>query len=275
MATKITENQLPSKYREIVEEQLQIAEKGASVQVMNSIPPTYKIPKENLRAWLKIPDVICVYVDMLGSTKLSANTVDPKTAVAYQLFTGSAVRLFSAFEAPYIDVRGDGVFALFNKTQPYRAIAAAVTFKTFARMDCIPYIQDLTNTDVGTHIGIDQETVLVRKVGLKRHNDRTDRQNEVWAGKPVNMAAKLASLASDNELIVSDRYFENIRNELVLYSCGCSNGESGGEKVYLWEEKDVEEDPRFDFDKAFVLTSLWCNLHGKEYLEKILALDEN
>ena len=140
MNSKITDSQLPQFLKDIIEEQLDMFEGETSIQVINSIPPTHKIPIENKKAWLKIPDVICVYVDMRGSTQLSASTADRKTSNAYQLFTGTAVRLFSQFEAPYIDIRGDGVFALFDKTQPYRAIASAVTFKTFAAIDCIPQV---------------------------------------------------------------------------------------------------------------------------------------
>ena len=70
---------------------------------------------------------------MLGSTQFSASTHENATAGAYQLFTGTAVAIFDSFEASYIDVKGDGVFALFNGDQPYRALAAAVTFKTFSK----------------------------------------------------------------------------------------------------------------------------------------------
>jgi class 3 adenylate cyclase len=103
-----------------------------------------------------------------------------------------------------------GVFALFNSNQPYRALAAAITFKTFACSEFTPRIRKKTKQDVGSYLGIDQKMVLVRKLGLKRHADRTDRRNEVWAGKPVNMAAKLASISEDNQLLVSDRFFKHI-----------------------------------------------------------------
>jgi hypothetical protein len=86
---------------------------------------------------------------------------------------------------------------------------------------------------VGCHLGIDQETALVRKLGLKQYADRTDRQNEVWAGKPVNMAAKLASISEDDELLVSERFFKNIQHELVIKSCGCKEGTYTGEKIDL------------------------------------------
>ena len=88
--------------------------KERKITVHKQIPDTTAIPLDNQVHWLRIPDVICVYVDMLASTRLSAVKYDTSTAGAYQLFTGTAVRLLAAFEPPYIDVRGDGAFALFN-----------------------------------------------------------------------------------------------------------------------------------------------------------------
>lgn len=213
--------------------------------------------------------MICVFVDMKGSTQLSATTHDTGTAGAYQLFTGTAVRLFHAFDSPYIDVRGDGVFALFNQDQVYRAIAAAVTFKTFAYEVFAPKIKEMTSLVIGAHIGIDRKTVLVRKIGLKRHGDRSDRQNEVWAGKPINMASKLAAMGDANTLFASDRYYEWITDEHIRKSCGCPTVE----KKDLWQAVDVSEDPKFDFHTAYKLTSNWCSTHGKEYCDAILALD--
>ena len=265
----LTDDQLPKRYRDVIDEQVSIFKQGRSVTVRNSLPDTDEIPLDNPHHWLRIPDVICVYVDMMGSTRLSADTQDRNTAGAYQLYTGTAVRLFHAFEAPYIDVRGDGAFALFNKDEPYRALAAAVTFKTFAKEVFVPLIRELTGIEVGSHIGIDQGTVLVRRIGLRRAGGRTDRQNEVWAGRPVNMAAKLASISEDDELLASDRFFANLEDEHALLSCGCPNGV----KVELWTEKDLAEDERFDFDRAYSLRSRWCSTHGREYCEVILALD--
>lgn len=265
----ITEDQVPERYRTIMQDQIRIYKQGRSITVKNSIPDTPQIPIENPKLWLRIPDVVCVFVDMLGSTKLSAETHDKGTAGAYQLFTGTAVKLFSEFESPYIDVRGDGVFALFDSGQCYRAIAAAVTFKTFAKEEFTPRIKQTTGVEVGCHIGVDQKTVLVRKLGFKRHRGRSDRQNEVWAGKPVNMAAKLAAKTKDNELLVSDRFYKNVPNKLVRFSCGCPSGE----KAPLWSDVDFKDDNRFDFDVAYLLKSNWCTKHGKEYCESILALD--
>jgi class 3 adenylate cyclase len=266
----ITDTQMPEFLREVIKGQIEIYERGRSVTQYNEIPDTTQIPLTNPTSWLKIPDVICVFVDMLGSTKLSANKQDKGTAGAYQLFTNTAVHMFHEMDAPYIDVRGDGVFALFNSNQIYRAFVSAISFKTFAHLEFVSRLEQLTTVKVGCHIGIDQKTVLVRKVGLKRKNGRTDRQNEVWAGKPVNMAAKLASLSEHNQLFVSERYFEKLKDDKARLSCTCTYGTN----QYLWKEMDVHEKKLFDFDKAYYLESNWCTTHGNEYFESLLALDK-
>ena len=265
----ISDEQLPKCYRDLIDEQIKIYNQGRSITVENSIPDTSKIPIENPKHWLRIPNVICVFVDMANSTQLSAEKHDQSTAGVYQLFTGTAIRLFHEFDAPYIDVQGDGVFALYNSDQSYTALASAVTFKNFIEEEFLPIIHKKMDVPLGCHMGIDQQTVLVRKIGLKRKGGRTDRQNEVWAGRSVNMAAKLAAKTNSGELLVSKRFFSRLGSELVLKSCGCPNEE----KVDLWNKVDLSGDEKFDFDEAYLLKSRWCSEHGKQYCEDILKLD--
>jgi class 3 adenylate cyclase len=259
---------MPQKFRDVIDTQVDVYEKGRTIKHVEEIPDTKEIPIDDPGAWLKLKDLICVFVDMKGSTQLSAVKHDASTAGAYQLFTGTAVRLFSAFECPYIDVRGDGVFGLFNRSQSYRALAAAVTFKTFAREVFAPKLQKNTNIAIGAHIGIDRKTVLVRKVGLKRYDGRSDRQNEVWAGKPVNMASKLAAMGDVDKLLVSDRYYETIPDEHARKSCGCPRGT----KEDLWSKIDLSQDGKFDFSTAYRLDSVWCSMHGRAFCETLLGL---
>ena len=268
-ARMVSEKQMLAACREIIAAEVKVFEQGSTVEVRNQIPDTVDVPIQDPRHWLKIPDVTCVYVDMKNSTKLSATNHDHTTAAAYQLFTGGAVRILNCFEPAYIDVRGDGAFALFNKGEEHRALVAAVSFKTFAREVATKKIKAATDQDVGCHIGIDQKTVLVKKVGMKRAGGRTDRQNEVWAGKPVNMAAKLASLTNDDEILVSDRFFARLTDAHAKMSCGCGNK---GVSTGLWTERDLSGDARFDFKQAFLLKSMWCVTHGAEYANALLSV---
>jgi len=268
----IVESQLPERFRQEIQEQIAIFNQRRTFEERKAIPDTTEIPIQDKTRWFRIRNIICVYVDMLGSTQLSASTNEGTTAGAYQLFTGTAVAIFDSFEASYIDVKGDGVFGLFNGDQAYRALAAAVTFKTFSKEEFVPKIKQATGLTVGCHIGIDKKLVLVRKLGLKRHAERTDRQNEVWAGKPVNMAAKLAAKTVDGELLVSDRFYESIVDERARYSCGCKSP-TGQTKTLLWSPVDLMNNSKFDFKTAYCLTSQWCSMHGSEYCEKLLSLD--
>lgn len=276
----IADTQMPRVFREVIDEQVKLYSQVRCMTVRNTIPATPNIPLDNQLNWLEIPDVICVYVDMVSSTKLSASLHPKSTAGVYQLFTGTAVRLFHEFDAPYIDVRGDGAFALFNSDQCYRALAAAITYKTFAQKVFVPEVQKKTQMELGAHIGIDQSTVLVRRIGFRSVFSRTDRQNEVWAGRPINMAAKLGSITRPGELLASDRFYKRITSDVARKSCGCSGGEYTGDKVALWTEVDLETDEEysehrelFDFSKMYKLKSLWCPTHGQEYCADMLALD--
>ena len=272
--SNLSETQLSKKYIDVFDDQIEVYEENVSITNRNEIPDTTKIPLENQTNWLRIPDVVCVFVDMISSTKLSATKYDKSTARVYQLFTGTATRLFHKFDAPYIDVQGDGVFALFNSDQPYRALVAAVSFKTFVELDFSPRVEEQTEIeDLGAHIGIDQRTVLVRRIGLKRSDNRTDRQNEVWAGRPINMAAKLASETNSMEMIVSDRFYKQITHDKARMSCTCGTEDSDGPSN-LWKEVDLSDDENFDFDTGYKLTSKWCSIHGKEYSEALLTEDE-
>ncbi|MDX2204247.1 MAG: hypothetical protein NW223_15960 [Hyphomicrobiaceae bacterium] len=260
----------PEPIQAIVDEETKHFRDTVSVTDRRTIPSTDLIPITNPTHWLKIPDVIACFVDMEGSTKLSAGTHANTTAKCYRYFTNTAIRIFHEMEAAYIDVKGDGVFALFDYNRAHTALAAVVSFKTFVAKEFTPRVQEATDgTIIGGHYGIDCRTVLVRKMGLKIVDGRTDRQNEVWAGKPVNMAAKLAGLSTNNEVWVSDRYFKKLTSEKATHTCGCPDGVPRP----LWQPRDLTEDTRFDFDKAMVLSSNWCQTHGKQFLKGLVKAD--
>lgn len=263
----------PEPIQAIIDEETKHFRDSVSITERKTLPDTGIIPLQNPTSWMKIPDVIACFVDMEGSTKLSATTHPNTTAKCYRYFTQTAVKIFHEMDSPYIDVRGDGVFALFDHNKAHTALAAVVSFKTFVSKEFTPRVTEATGGMViGGHYGIDCRSVLVRKMGLKIVDGRTDRQNEVWAGKPVNMAAKLAGRSSDNKIWVSDRFYKKLKGDRALYSCGC--GGQPGSKTLLWSAEDLEGDDRFDFDTAYVLKSDWCNTHGKEYLRDVVKYDE-
>lgn len=128
-------------------------------------------------------------------------------------------------------------------------------------------------------VGIDHGTLLVRRLGL-----RGTKQNEVWAGKPVNMAAKLSSLGGANYVVVSDRVFRQyegvpkLRKRALLWTCGCDRDLHGlgldapaGQTSHLWEEENIPEELGLDFQTFHRLQSKWCETHGPEFCEAIVT----
>ena len=218
---------------------------------------------------------------MKDSTKLSTNESPQDAALAYTYFIRAMAVVLEKFSARYVDIQGDGIFGLFSGSGAiFRATAAAITMKTLVKRDVAIRFQEDTDADwdLTAGIGIDQGTLLVRRLGL-----RGTKQNEVWAGKPVNIAAKLSSLASPNELIVSDRMFglyqnaSELRQRALIWSCGCNGGKRGagldmpiGQTTYLWEKETTPDDLGLDFDNLHRLKSCWCPIHGSEFCEAIV-----
>lgn len=268
----ISDNQLPDFLKEIIDNQTENYQKTHTTTIRNKIPETSDIPIEDPVNWIKIPKVICVFADMKNSTSVCKDQTDSNTARAFKYFTETITRLFHDCDASYIDIKGDGAFALYNDFEPHRALASAVTVKTFCIEEFTPKVNKDFSVEVGVHIGIDAASILVRKCGLKRRNGRTDRQNEVWAGKPVNMAAKLASLSENDEIIASERFHVMLTDKKALHTCGCPDGTS----VELWTKIDVgDTNINLDFETAYSLGSKWCSTHGKEYCQHLLDIDQS
>ncbi|WP_423822901.1 adenylate/guanylate cyclase domain-containing protein [Salinisphaera sp. SPP-AMP-43] len=254
--------------REIVDKAASNYGEHAEIESCSKIPDPGDIPQRKNK-WLRLDDVISVFVDMKGSTKLSSKKHPKSTAEIYQYFTDTVVRICNHLGAAYLDIKGDGIFALFDKNTPHAALCAAVTCKTFANDYFSPQVTKRRDVDVGVHIGIDCGPIVFKRIGLepRRGADDSGKRNEVWAGKCVNMSSKLAALGDDNELKISSRFFDRLTHRKALKSCGCDS--SNGAATNLWEPKDVTDD-FFDFKRVYTLRSNWCDTHGKEYCDELL-----
>jgi class 3 adenylate cyclase len=267
----------------IVGDLLEEVTRKAIVERRAEVPEDFPGPSRKPNKWLEIPNVSCVYVDMVGSTELSRTVGDRTMGAIYQAFTGGAVRIFHELDARYIDVRGDGAFGLFNERQVYRALVSAVSIKTYVNACLAPKVKKEHRVALDAHMGIHRGNLLVRKVGLERRGG-SPRQNEVWAGGTVSTTAKLASLAHENRLIVSMPYYLELTDKRATHSCGCGTDAAGyptmaGDPRHLWGELDLStlpDDkpvPTVPENKVMVLKSSWCERHGAEFAAGLLKED--
>jgi len=215
--------------------------------------------------WARIDGVSVAFVDLVNSTQIDFDSQPKMSARIYEAFTGTLVRVMDQFGAAYIDVKGDGVFAIFDgKHSPVKAFLAAETFRTICEWHIRPKIYSKTNGRVviQCRAGISYGTTIVKRIGLRR-----EKNNEVWAYKTVNESSKVSRLASPGQLVVSAKVYEAITvSEKIKISCGCDGNGNPSllGKTNLWEAVDLFS------DSGYLLKSLWCKIHGDEYLDSII-----
>jgi len=223
------------------------------------------------RRWHKLKDVVCVVADLKSSTKLGIGKHDTSTARIYQASTGGVVKIFDQFQADFIQIQGDGVFALFwGDKRKERAICSGITIKSFS-MDLVKRLESKWPSlpQTGYKVGVANNRVLVKKVGTPRNPAQ---QEPIWAGKPVNFATKCAQSADRHELVVTGSFWDWVQgNDYLAISCPCA-----GPTPDIWQFKEIEKLPEGDVERqGRVLTSVWCAVHGKDYCNAVMNGSKN
>lgn len=252
---------------------------GVQISRLNEIP---EVGPQNRGLWNQISNATAIFADLKSSTTLNTDHSPRAAAFAYTYFIRAMTVILERFGAQYIDIQGDGIFGLFSgEGSTFKAASCAITMKT--EVERTVSVQFATDTKVdwqlAAGVGVDMGTLLVRRLGL-----RGAKENEVWAGKPVNVAAKLSSQALSNQVVVSDRVYaqyemySELRRRALLWSCGCGNGIIGrgldvplGRTVSLWKQEPAPAGLGLDFGSMFRLESSWCRVHGSEFCEAILT----
>ena len=221
--------------------------------------------------WYKTDDASVVFVDIKGSTKLVNNATLKAVADVYTYFVRGMDIILDEFGSDYTDVQGDGLFGIFSGGNSlFRAIACAITMNTTVQTEMPKYIRKypISPGKLTVGIGIDQEEVWARRLGLKARGE-----NVVWAGKPVNMASKLSSRASYNQILVSDRVYRSVkgsgkyRESAILEDCPCISSSRNGQK---WRSERPATKRGFDFKKIYRTDKVWCEEHADELCEAVV-----
>lgn len=226
------------------------------------------------RRWVKVPDVVAVVADLKNSTKLGTGKWAASTASIYQAATGGVVDVFNKFSADFIQIQGDGAFALFWGNMRYeRAMCSGITIKTFS-VDLVSRLEKKwpTMVETGFKVGVASGRVLVKRIGTPRNPAQ---QEPIWAGKPVNYAAKSAQCADRHELIVTGSVWDRIEsNDYLAISCGCNNG--GKPSTSIWSDMTIERVPEDDPEReGRRLFATWCKVHGAVFCAAVMAGEKN
>jgi class 3 adenylate cyclase len=230
------------------------------VEDCDSFPSEFYIER---RCWKRISDCVVVMADLKNSTRLDTKTKQNTTARLYEAATGGLIQVVSEFHPDFVDIQGDGLFAIFHGERRYeRAICAGVTVKTFSEKVLVPAVSKRFGErfpSTGFKVGVARGTLLVKRVGVRDTNE------PVWAGKPVNWAAaKCAESVDAHELMVTEGVWQKIKdNQYIRYACDCRA------KTDLWSMQRNEKLPDDAID-CHVLKTLWCDTCGDAFCRAIL-----
>ncbi|QGF23783.1 hypothetical protein [Raineyella fluvialis] len=225
------------------------------------------VPSSSSDTWIKLSNVVAVVCDLKGSTHLGTGKHDKSTTRIYKAGVEGAVRIFHEFEADFIDIQGDGGFGLFWGDRAYeRALCAAVTIRTFSEKHFVKRLEtrwpDAPST--GYKVGIHAGRTLVKRIGTRRV---ISEQEAVWAGKPVNYAAKCAQSADRHEVVITGDVWDRFKNnDYIAFSCDCNDGPTAN----LWSDMTVDRLPADD-QAAVKLESPWCATCGPAFCEAIMT----
>lgn len=223
----------------------------------------------NKPEWHRLTDVVAVMFDLKSSTNLEKGRQPASTASIYDAGVGGVVEILSTMGADFVDIQGDGGFGLFWGERRYeRAMCTAISVHTFSddfESQLKTKWPDAPST--GFKVGIASGPILAKRVGLPRH---LDMQEPVWAGRPVNYAAKAAQQTEPGKTLVTGSVWDAVAaNDYLAFSCGCNAGVRGGEPTFLWEDRVLEKIPDAE-QFGQVLKSGWCVNHREEYCNAIL-----
>ncbi|EAJ9920626.1 adenylate/guanylate cyclase domain-containing protein [Campylobacter coli] len=125
-----------------------------------------------------IDNVTCVFVDMENSTEMAIGQIDKALKIQIP-YIRALVEIFQLHNAKYIDIQGDGAFALFDgdNSKSNGIYVAAIANTLFNE-----------KLNMNIRIGIDCGTVYVKKAGKRGEN------KEIWLGRPVCLASKLCNI---------------------------------------------------------------------------------
>lgn len=223
------------------------------------------------RRWTRMKDVTVLVADLKNSTQLGTGSKGASTASIYEAGTGGVVTVFDKFDANFIQIQGDGAFAIFWGDRRYeRAVCAGITVKTNS-LDLAAQIEARwpAKPETGFKVGIASGRVLVKRVGTPRNPAQ---QEPVWAGKPVNFATKAAQCADRHQIIVTGSVWDRIAsNDYLTFSCTCSDPSDS-----IWEDFTIERLAEDEPERhGRLLISGWCAAHGEEYCNAILNGKKN
>ena len=175
----------------------------------------------------EVVDVSVLFADLQGFTPFSERTPAPEVVAMLNKVFGAAVPAVFAEGGTIVQFMGDALMAVFNAPlrQPDHALRACRAGLALQRsMDAIPGSADAPRFRVGINSG----PALVGNVGS------AELHNFLAIGDTTNVAARLQSLAQAGTVVLGEKTYELVRDEVEVRLLGTPDlkGKSIATNVY-------------------------------------------
>lgn len=219
---------------------------------------------------------VCLFIDLDQSSKMSFKRQVQTMAKLYDSFTQNIVDVFKhpRIGADYIDIKGDGAFGIFEgEKAAYKAFYCALTFKELFFKYISPKFS-YGDVQLGCKMGIHKDKLLVKKIGKRGARN----YNEVWAGRLINNASKLAAETKNIDLkdrnsgtiLLSEEVYADFKGHknYGFYSCcdGKGNTASAGQEIFR-REVCKSEDVLGEY--FYYTLTTWCRYHSDNFISQI------
>ncbi len=189
-------------------------------------------------------DAVCLFVDMRGSTGITAEKQRSTAVRIYRAYLDNVAEIIHHYSGEIRGFAGDSFLALFsgNKNDADQAVRCAWMIQCAITYIVAPEVLKRCDAELSVGIGIDMGTILAARVG-KPYVPST--QNLIWTSHAVNVASKFCSAARPAEIVVSERVWGAMTNSTKKSADGMPLGWAerhitvAGEAIKVYAERGV------------------------------------
>ena len=155
-------------------------------------------------------DMMILYVDLVGSTTMTLELPEDKLAIIISSFAQEMAYVVNQYGGFVLKFVGDAVLAYFvseknTLTAADNVVSCAKSMITIIEKGINPILEQYDYPDLRIKIGIDFGKAIVVRYGADEKRAPVD-----LMGPPMNIAAKIQSMARPDQILIGDDVFKRL-----------------------------------------------------------------
>ena len=155
-------------------------------------------------------DMMILYVDLVGSTTMTLELPEDKLAIIISSFAQEMAYVVNQYGGFVLKFVGDAVLAYFvseknTLTAADNVVSCAKSMITVIEKGINPILEQYDYPDLRIKIGIDFGKAIVVRYGADEKRAPVD-----LMGPPMNIAAKIQSMARPDQILIGDDVFKRL-----------------------------------------------------------------